>query len=95
MEAKKKRKKEKQLQKYVTNVINFTLHFLAKQIGSENVQSNNSTSKEKIQEKKMTTNDLFFISKNIIARKQILQVANMRCDARPIFILYPQPNRSI
>ena len=51
MEAKKK-KKENQLQKYVTNIINFTLHFLAVQIGRENVQSNNSTSKEKIQEKK-------------------------------------------
>ena len=43
----------------------------------------------------MTTNDLFFISKNIITRKQILQVTNMRYDARPMFIFYPQPNRSV
>ena len=47
----KKKKKEKQIQKYVTNIINFTLHFLAVQIGNEQVQSHNSTSKEKIQEK--------------------------------------------
>ena len=56
MKAKKKKKKKKkkggkQLQKHVTNIINFTLHFLAVQISNENVQSNNSTSKEKIQEK--------------------------------------------
>ena len=51
MKAKKKKKKEKQLQIYVTNIINFTLHFLAVLIGNEYVQSNNSTSKEKIQEK--------------------------------------------
>ena len=45
----------------------------------------------------MTTNDLFFISKNIIARKQNLQVTNMCYDAcaGPIFIFYPQPNRSV
>ena len=50
MKAKKKREREKQLQKYVTN-INFILPFLAVQIGNEYVQSNNSTSREKIQEK--------------------------------------------
>ena len=43
----------------------------------------------------MTINYLFFISKKIVARKQILQVTNMCYDARPIFILYLQPNRSI
>ena len=43
----------------------------------------------------MTTSYLLFISKKIIARKQILQVPNMSYDARPIFILYPQPNGSI
>ena len=43
----------------------------------------------------MTANDLFFISKNIIARKQNLQVTNMRYDAWPTFIFYPQPNRSV
>ena len=43
----------------------------------------------------MTTNDLFFISKNIIARKQNLQVTNMRYDARPIFIFYPKPNKPV
>ena len=48
-EKKKKEKKEKQLQIYVTNIINFTLHFLAEQIGNEYVQINNSTSKEKKQ----------------------------------------------
>ena len=45
--------------------------------------------------KKVTTNYLFFISNNIIARKLILQVTNMRCIVRPIFIFYPQPNRSV
>ena len=43
----------------------------------------------------MATNDLFLISKNIIARKQILQVTNMPYDAGSIFIFYPQPNRSV
>ena len=43
----------------------------------------------------MITDYLFFISENIIAKKQILQVTNMRYDARPIFILYPQSDRSI
>ena len=42
----------------------------------------------------MTTNDLFFISENIIAREQNLQVTNMCYDARPIIIFYPQPNSS-
>ena len=46
---KKKREREKQLQIYVTSIINFTLHFLAEQIGNEYVQINNSTSKEKKQ----------------------------------------------
>ena len=32
-------------------MINFLLHVLAVQIGKDNVQNNNSTSKEKIQEK--------------------------------------------
>lgn len=43
----------------------------------------------------MTTSYLLFISKKIIARKQILQAPNMSYDAPPIFILYPKPNRSI
>ena len=47
----RQREREKQLQKYVTNIINLTLHFLAVQIDNEYVQSNNSTSKQKIQEK--------------------------------------------
>ena len=51
MKAKKKKKK-KQFQKYVTNIINFTLHFLAVQIRNENVRSNKSSSKEKISEEK-------------------------------------------
>ena len=51
MKAKKKKKKGKQLQKHVTNIINFTLHFLAVRVSNENVQSNNSTIKKKIQEK--------------------------------------------
>ena len=38
---------------------------------------------------KMTANDLFFISMNIITRKQNLQVTNMHYDARPISIFYP------
>ena len=32
-------------------MISFTLHFLAVRVGNENVQTNNSTSKEKLQEK--------------------------------------------
>ena len=37
MKAKKEKKgeREKQLQIYVTNIINFTLRFLAEQIGNE------------------------------------------------------------
>ena len=44
---------------------------------------------------KMTTNGLFFISKNIIVRKQNFQVTNTRYNARPIFIFYPQPSKSV
>ena len=40
MKAKKKKEEEKQLQKYITNIINFTLHLLAVPIDNENVQSN-------------------------------------------------------
>ena len=69
---------------------------LAVQIGNENGQINNSASKKKIQEKTIwLANYLFFISKKIIARKQILQVINMCYDAQPIFTIYPLPNRFV
>ena len=48
---KAKKEKEKQLKKYVANITDFTLRFLAVQICNEYVQSKNSASKEKIQEK--------------------------------------------
>ena len=39
--------------------------------------------KRKYNKKQNTTNYLFFITKNIISRRQILQVTNMRYDTRP------------
>ena len=42
----------------------------------------------------MTTNYVFFISKKIFSKKQILQVIDMCYDARPIFIVFPQSIRS-
>ena len=41
------------------------------------------------------TNYLFVISKEVIARKQILQVINTCCYAWPILLFYLQPVRSV
>ena len=43
----------------------------------------------------MTTNYVLIIFKKIIVKKQILQVTNMCHDAGPIFIIFPQPIRSV
>ena len=68
----------------------------ATQIGNENARSNNSASKEKIQEKtQMATTSLFFTAKNIIVRKQILQLISMFYDARSIFTFYAQSDKSV
>ena len=68
----------------------------ATQIGNDNARSNNSASKEKIQEKnEMATTSLFFTAKNIIVRKQILQLISMFYDPRSIFTFYAQSDKSV